>query len=245
MKIKYLLGSIFLGIVLLVGCSNNDEPKRDSNEESKLEDDGNKKTIGDLFGKDDDSENNEDGSTEGSDDNVDIEQNNDEEADEEENEDSADDDSMSNDSIEGDTIFIVSEIDNQYKVEVGDITFTYPNTFSEMASESIVVPIYEIENEDQTVFINVAVEQLPMSMTPEEYISIASSNYGLEYDEVSLKTNGNGIDFAEAITESAGFKINQRIVIIDKTVYVFSYTALYYEENITIFDEITNTIEMR
>ena len=44
MKLKYLLSSIVIGILLLAGCSNDDGSRKNQKEDSKIEEE----TIGDI-----------------------------------------------------------------------------------------------------------------------------------------------------------------------------------------------------
>lgn len=238
MNLKYLLSSIFLGVILLVGCSNNGDSNKDANEESKIEENESEHV------NNEETDDKEDESTDDQENNKDTENKTDDSTNEDDLNNDKEETEHHDNNIDEDYTFNVTEDGNQVIVEVGAITFIYPNTFSETIAESQLIPTFEIANADQTIIINAAVEQLPMKMTPEEYISIASSNYGIEYEEVSMKTNANGIEFTEAITEQTGIKVNQRIIIVDNTAYIFSYASASYEENLNIYDQIIDSIDI-
>lgn len=238
MNLKYLLSSIFLGVILLVGCSNNGDSNKDVNEESKIEENESEHV------NNEETDDKEDEATDDQENNKDIENKTDDSTNEDDLNNDKEETEHHDNNMDEDYTFNVTEDGNQVIVEVGAITFMYPNTFSETIAESQLFPTFEIANADQTIIINAAVEQLPMKMTPEEYISIASSNYGIEYEEVSMKTNANGIEFTEAITEQTGIKVNQRIIIVDNTAYIFSYASASYEENLNIYDQIIDSIDI-
>ncbi|NCU18962.1 hypothetical protein [Pallidibacillus pasinlerensis] len=247
MKLKYLLSSIVIGILLLAGCSNDDGSRKNPKEDSKIEEENDKNSDGGLFGNKDDTGDNDDLEEYLDKDNNDELNDNDEQGTtEDEDLDEEPVEEGSNDYAEIDEYsFIVADDGDYYIVKVGDIIFSYPNTFSATAMEQQLIPTFDITNADQTIVMNVAVEQLPLNVSPEEYLSIASTNYGIEYEEFSTKTNANGIEFAEGITEESGFQVNQRVVIVNGVAYVFSFASASYEENLGVFDQLIDTIDTK